>query len=201
MNDNVTMNRKNFSERYTVQGVWLSAILIICCALLFSAGCTAPQQTGVKINDTVRVYYTGSFLDGTVFQSINETTPLEFTVGTGEVIAGFDEAVIGMTPGMTKTVTISPDNGYGPIRPELVNILDTDQINERLIELQALGNFQIVNFPGIGDVVLWQDQGEIQYLRFSNVTAETTTVDENHPLAGKDLIFKITVIDIVENKP
>ncbi|MDD1708454.1 MAG: FKBP-type peptidyl-prolyl cis-trans isomerase [Methanoregulaceae archaeon] len=181
-------------------GLWLSVALFLCCALLFSAGCTGPQQAeGVQANDTVRVNYTVSFTDGTKFQSNVNGTPLQFRVGSGEVIAGFDEAVIGMIPGMTKTVTISPENGYGPYRTELVNVMDTDQVRALNTDLQNAGNFKAVDYPGIGTVVLWQDkEGKIGYLRFTNITPETTTVDENHPLAGKDLVFEITLVDIVE---
>lgn len=184
-------------------GLWLSAALLLCCAVLFSAGCTSLQQAaGVQANDTVHVYYTVSFTDGTTFQSNVNATPLEFTVGSGEVIAGFDEAVIGMTPGMTKTVTIPPEKGYGPHRNELVNVMDTEKVYEEVLKLQNAGNLHEIDYPVIGKVILWQDpEGNIRYLRFSNITAETTTVDENPPLAGRDLIFEITLVDIVEKIP
>jgi peptidylprolyl isomerase len=182
------MNREQPSVGKRMPGFWLSATLVLCCALIFAAGCTGQQQAGVKANDTVSVFYTLSFPDGTVYQSNVNETPLEFTVGTGQVIAGFDEAIVGMTPGMTKTVTISPDKGYGPYRQELVNTISIDTVES------AMGQR-----PEPGRVYLWQgDEGEIRYVRFSNVTSETITVDENHPLAGKDLIYEITLVDIVE---
>jgi peptidylprolyl isomerase len=183
------MNRENFLKGWILRSGRLSVILVIFCALLFAAGCTAPQQTGVKMNDTVRVYYTVSFPDGTVFQSNVNETPLEFTVGTGEVIAGFDEAVLGMTPGMTKTVTINPEKGYGEYRPELVRTISIDSV------VSSFGKV-----PEVGPIYLWEgEKGEVGYVRFSNVTSETITVDENHPLAGKDLIYEITLIEIPEN--
>jgi peptidylprolyl isomerase len=196
------MKEKKSPEGGRIPGLWLSVALLLCCALLFSAGCTSPQQAGVKANDTVRVYYTVSFTDGTKFQSNVNETPLEFTVGSGEVIAGFDEAVIGMMPGSTKTVTIPPEKGYGPYRDELVNVMDTEKVDEEVAKLRDAGNWLPIDYPVIGKVVLWQDpEGNIRYLRFTNITAETTTVDENPPLAGRDLVFEITLVDIVEKTP
>ena len=183
-------------------GLWLSVALLLCCALLLAAGCTSTSPPGVKTNDTVRVYYTVSFSDGTKFQSNVNGTPLEFTVGSGEVIAGFDEAVIGMTPNTTKKVTIPPEKGYGPHRDDLVNVMDTEKVYEEIMKLQDAGNLHEIDYPVIGKIVLWQDpEGNIRYLRFTNITAETTTVDENPPLAGRDLVFEITLVDIVEKTP
>jgi peptidylprolyl isomerase len=193
------MKEKKSPEEGRIPGLWLSVALLLCCALLFSAGCTGSQQAGVKANDTVRVYYTVSFTDGTKFQSNVNGTPLQFRVGSGEVIAGFDDAVTGMTPGMTKTVTIPAEKGYGPYRDELVNVMDTEKVYEEVMKLQDAGNLHEIDYPVIGKVVLWQDpEGNIRYLRFTNITAETTTVDENPPLAGRDLVFEITLVDIVE---
>lgn len=195
-----TMKREKLSAGGRMPGIWVSAALLLCCTLLFTAGCTGPQQAGVKTNDTVRVFYTLSFPDGTEFQSNVNGTPLEFTVGSGKVIAGFDKAVIGMTPGMTKTVTISKEEAYGPYRQELVNALETEQVLGKIKQLEADGNYREIEYPEIGTVVLWQmPDGQIGYLRFTNITAETTTVDENHPLAGMDLVFKITLVEIVGN--
>ncbi len=193
------MNRETPSDGARIPCIWLAATLLLCCTLLFAAGCTSPQQTGVKTNDTVRVFYSLSFPDGTEFESNVNGTPLEFTVGGGKVIPGFDKAVIGMTPGMTKTVSIPPEEAYGPYREVMVNTLETEKVLEKVKELEAMGNYREIDYPGIGTVVLWQMQnGQIGYLRFSNITATTTTVDENHPLAGKDLVFDITLVEIVE---
>lgn len=194
------MNLEKTSAGNRIPSVLLSATLVICCALIFAAGCTGQQQAGVKANDTIRVFYTVSFPDGTEFQSNVNGTPLEFTVGRGDVIAGFDEAVIGMTPGATKTVTISPEKGYGPYRQELVTVMDTDQVRALNEDFQASGGvFQQIEYPGIGPMVLWKSpDGQIGYMRFTNMSAETTTVDMNNPLAGKNLVFKITLVEIVE---
>ena len=193
------MKGKKSPDGGRMPGLWLPFALFLCCALLFSAGCTGPQQAGVQANDTVRVYYTVSFTDGTKFQSNVNGTPLEFTVGSGEVIAGFDEAVVGMTPNTTKTVTIPPEKGYGPYRTEMVNVMDAEKVNAEIMKLREAGNLLKIDYPVIGEVYLWQDpEGNIRYLRFTNNNTETTTVDENPPLAGRDLVFEITLVDIVE---
>jgi len=193
------MNLEKPSAGNRIPCVLLSATLVICCALIFAAGCTGQQQAGVKANDTVRVFYTVSFPDGTEFQSNVNGTPLEFTVSSGDVIAGFDEAVIGMTPGTTKKVKVPPEKGYGPYRDELVNVMDTEKVYEEIMKLKDAGNWLPIDYPVIGEVNLWQDpEGNIRYLRFTNNPNETTTVDENPPLAGRDLVFEITLVEIVE---
>jgi peptidylprolyl isomerase len=174
------------------------SVLVMCSLLICLSGCTA-QQPVVKANDTVKVYYSVSFPGQAPFESNKNGTPLEFTVGAGQVVKGFDSAVIGMSPGQTKTVTLTPEEAYGPYRPELVNTLSTESVKNTLAELNSTGNLAVLNFPGVGPVYVWKtDQGTTGYLRFSNITEESTTVDENHPLAGKDLVFEITLVEIVK---
>jgi peptidylprolyl isomerase len=174
------------------------SVMAVCSILICLSGCTS-QQPVVKAGDTVKVYYSVSFPGGTAFESNKNGTPLEFTVGSNEVVKGFDNAVIGMSPGQTKTVTISSEDAYGPYRPELVNTLSTESVKNTLIELNQTGNLGEINFPGLGPVYIWRtDDNKTGYLRFSNITNETTTVDENHPLAGKDLVFEITLVEIVK---
>jgi peptidylprolyl isomerase len=175
----------------------MAVVLIVCSVMVCLSGC-AGQQPVVKAGDRVKVSYSVSLPGEDPFESNRNGTPLEFTVGSGAVVKGFDNAVIGMTPGETKTVTIPPEDAYGPYRQDLVNTLDTGSVRNTLAELNQSGNLGQVNFPGAGPVFIWRTQENMTgYLRFSNITAETTTVDENHPLAGKDLIFEITLIEIV----
>ena len=96
------------------------------------------NRTVAKAGDTVGVYYTGTLDNGTVFDSNMNTTPLEFTLGSGQMIAGFDEAVTGMAVGEVKTVTLPVDKAYGPYYPELV------------IQVNRSGNFTIAN-PVVGN--------------------------------------------------
>ena len=172
--------------------------MAICCALVACSGCSSPQQPVARTGDTVQVYYTVSLSDGTMIESNENNTPLEFTIGNGTVIPGFEEAVVGLSPGQTKTVTIPPEKAYGPYRQEMVNTLETDAVRQTLDELEANKNLGLLTYPGIGEVYIWsRPDGTIGYLQFSNITEETTTVDENHPLAGKDLVFEITLVNIV----
>jgi peptidylprolyl isomerase len=176
----------------------LLSVIAICCILVVFSGCMS-QKAIVKAGDTVRVHYTASFPDGTVFESNMNGTPLEFIVGDQTVIPGFNEAVIGMSPGQTKTVRIPAEKAYGPYSAELVYTALTEVATTRFNELNTSGNLQPVYFPNIGVVYRWKaDDGTIGFVRFYNITPETTTVDQNHPLAGKDLVFEITLVDIVE---
>ena len=180
-------------------GLWLPAALILCCALMFTAGCTGPQQGGVKTNDTVRVFYTASFQDGTVFDTNVNGTPMEFTVGSGQVISGFDEAVIGMTPGMTKKVTISPEKGYGIYNATNVYRVNQEEVTAFLEDLQSQGNLDTVQYPGIGVVYIWRNpDGTVGSMQLTNITDGMVTVDLNNPLAGKDMVFEITLVEIVQ---
>lgn len=176
--------------------ILVTCILLIGFGFLILSGCTA-QQPVARANDTVRVYYTVSLVDGTVIESNTNGTPLEFTLGTGRVVPGFDEAVTGLSPGQTRTVTVSSEKAYGPYRQEMVNTLDTDAVRTYIAELQNNQNLGLMEYPGIGNVYIWKrPDGSIGYLRFYNITEQTTTVDENHPLAGKDLVFEITLVEI-----
>jgi FKBP-type peptidyl-prolyl cis-trans isomerase 2 len=137
-----------------------------------------------KTGDTVRVHYTGSLTDGTTFDSSREQEPLQFTVGQSEVIGGFEEAVVGMTPGDSKTVTIPPGEAYGDRNESMVQQVPRSAIPAEL-ELS----------PGL----MLQAQGPNgETMRFSVIEFddESVTVDGNHPLAGKDLVFDLELVEI-----
>jgi peptidylprolyl isomerase len=134
--------------------------------------------------DTVKVHYTGKLDDGTVFDSSENREPLEFKIGEGQVIAGFDEAVVGMDKGESKTVRITAENAYGPHRQEMVVEVDRDRLPAD-------------REPKKGD--LWQihrDNDEPIVVLIADVDDSKVTLDANHPLAGKDLIFDIRVEEI-----
>jgi peptidylprolyl isomerase len=190
------MKSENASEGGRMPGLWLTAALILCGILMFTAGCT---QSGVKIDDTVRVNYTASFQDGTVFDTNLNSAPFEFTVGKGQVIPGFDEAVIGMTPGMSKTVTIPPEKGYGVHNTSMVFRENLEEVNAFLQDQQSQGNLFMVQYPGIGTVYSWMyPDGTRGYMRLTNSTDTMVTVDLNNPLAGKTLVFEIKLVEIVQ---
>ena len=142
-------------------------------------------MTKAKRGDRVRVHYTGSLDDGTLFDSSRERDPLEFTLGDGQLIKGFELAVDGMSSGETKTVTIPAVEAYGPHREELVNDLPRSKIPPE-IELNTGLQLEAQNPDG-------------QSVRFvvAAFDAETVTLDGNHPLAGQDLTFEIEVVEIL----
>ena len=141
------------------------------------------ENSGSK---TVRVHYTGTLADGTVFDSSRERDPFEFTVGTGQVIKGFDDAVADMAVGDTKTVTVPSDDAYGPHFAERVIEVDHGQFAEGVI-------------PEVG-MQLQSDGGEGQQpmvVTVTEVTEDKVILDANHPLAGQDLTFEIELMELV----
>jgi len=139
----------------------------------------------VKQGDTVKVHYTGRLPDGTVFDSSVDRTPLEFTVGEGEIIPGFEDSVVGMRPGEAKTAAISSDQAYGPYRDEMALVVDREQLPDRL-DLEIDQELQV-----------FREDGQAFIVRITDVSEADVTLDANHPLAGKDLTFDIQLVEIV----
>ena len=134
--------------------------------------------------DTVKVRYTGTLEDGTVFDTSREREPLEFTLGEGAIIPGFEETVKGMQAGQTKTVTIPAEEAYGPHREDLVMVVERDTLPEDLN-------------PVIGQKLqMKRPDGETAVVVVTDVSEITMTIDANHPLAGKDLTFEIELVEI-----
>lgn len=136
-----------------------------------------------KAGDTVRVHYTGTRDDGSVFDSSEGREPLEFTVGAGQVIAGFDDAITGMQPGEEKKVTIPSDQAYGDRRDDLVLVVDRGQFPEGLDPQ-----------PGQQLQVSQGDQSFVVTVR--QVSEDAVVLDANHPLAGEDLTFQLRLVEI-----
>lgn len=142
-------------------------------------------MANVKSGDKIRVHYTGTLQDGTKFDSSIERDPLEFTAGQGQVIQGFDSAVLGMGIGEKKNVDIPVDMAYGQRREDLVIEVPPSQFPDEME-------------PQIGlSVELHNGQGGTIPAMITNVESEKVTLDANHPLAGKDLVFEIELVDIV----
>ena len=138
-----------------------------------------------KAGDTVRIHYTGTLEDGTQFDSSSGREPLEFALGSGQVIPGFDSAVSGMSVGESKTVTISPKNAYGERHEQLVQQVPRDILPEDLD-------------PAIGMQLQSQSpDGQVMNLVITEVVEDTITVDANHPLSGQALTFAIELVEIV----
>lgn len=134
--------------------------------------------------DTVKVHYTGRLQDGTVFDSSESREPLEFTIGGGQMISGFDAGVLGMNLGQSKTITIPAEDAYGPRYVEAEMTVDRSEFPEDMA-------------PEVGDQLqLRQPNGQVVIVVVSEVTEETVTLDANHPLAGKDLTFDIELVEI-----
>lgn len=134
--------------------------------------------------DTVHVHYTGKLDDGTVFDSSEGRDPLTFKVGSGQVVPGFDEAVSGMQVGDSKTVRIGPADGYGDHRADLVLEVPNEQLPEGLE-------------PEVGmELGLRGQDGQTMPVRVAAVGEEAITLDANHPLAGKNLTFDVTLVSI-----
>lgn len=137
-----------------------------------------------KNGDTVKVHYTGTLEDGSVFDSSREREPLEFTLGKGQLIPGFEDAVRGMAVGDKTTTKIPADKAYGPVREEMVARVGKDQFPEG-IEPEVGQQLQVP-----------QQGGGIIVVTVTEVDDTQVTLDANHPLAGKDLTFEIEVVEI-----
>ena len=137
-----------------------------------------------KHGDTVKVHYTGTLSDGTQFDSSQGREPLEFTLGAGSVIAGFDDAVTGMAVGEAKTVIIPADQAYGPRHDQLLDSVPREAIPADIDLVQGM--------------VLHAQGPDGQELSFTVVEFddERVKVDGNHPLAGLDLTFALELMEI-----
>lgn len=136
-----------------------------------------------KAGDTVRVHYTGRLDDGSVFDSSRGREPLEFTLGGGQVIAGFDDAVTGMAPGQEKTVTIPSEQAYGPRRDEMKVQVERSQFPSDIE-------------PQVGQRLQMSQGGQVAVVTITEVSDDQVTLDANHPLAGQDLTFDLELVSI-----
>ena len=142
------------------------------------------EKTLVKKGDRIKVQYTGTLQDGTIFDKSKEEEPLEFTVGSGQIIPGFDKAVEGMKLNEEKKVTLKPEDAYGKRDETAIREFPKSSLPE---------NFK----PEKGMVIRLQDQtGRAIPGTVTDITENNITIDLNHPLAGKDLTFNIKVIGI-----
>ncbi len=141
-------------------------------------------MTQAKAGDNVKVHYTGKLDDGTVFDSSAEREPLEFSLGSGNVIPGFEEAIVGMAPGESKTATIPPEQAYGPRRDELAIAVEKEQIPTDLA-VEVGQQLQIS-----------QNNGQVIPVIVTDVSDSQVTLDANHPLAGQQLTFDIKLVEV-----
>ena len=139
----------------------------------------------VNKNDTVKVHYTGKTDDGVVFDSSREREPLQFTMGQGQLIPGFENAVEGLKVGESTTVRIPADEAYGEVREDMIVDISRAQIPPDID-------------PEVGMVLqMQQPNGMPLNVTVKNVSDESVTLDANHPLAGQALTFDIEIVEIV----
>jgi len=138
----------------------------------------------VKLGDTVRLHYTGTLADGSVFDSSEGRDPLEFTVGGGQIIPGLDKAIPGMEVGDKKTVEIPADEAYGPVQPGARQTLPRADFPKDIPAEEGL------------QLQMQTPDGQVLPVTIVAVTDEEITLDANHPLAGKDLTFAIELVSI-----
>ena len=138
-----------------------------------------------RMGDRVKVHYTGTLADGAVFDTTRDAEPLEFTLGGKEVIPGFEEVVIGLEPGESRTTVVPAAGAYGPHREDMV------------------AHVERARFPGKPDFKVGQQlqikhkDGQTLVAAVVGITDSTVTLDANHPLAGKDLTYSITLVSIL----
>ena len=134
-----------------------------------------------EAGDRVQLHYTGRFPDGTVFDSSEGRDPLEFEVGSGEIIPGLDRAVLDMSEGQSETVTIEPEDAYGQREDALIHEVERSQLPEGAAEGSALEA---------------EVNGQKAILWITDIGETTATIDANHPLAGKTLVFDVELVGV-----
>ncbi|RLB33229.1 MAG: peptidylprolyl isomerase [Deltaproteobacteria bacterium] len=142
-------------------------------------------MSGPKIGDRVKVHYTGKLEDGRVFDSSRKREPIEFVIGEGEVIQGFEDGVVGMEVGASKTITIPPEEAYGP------------RIEQLVVDVKKEDFPPHIN-PAVGQhLQIKQQDGNFVNVTITDIAGDTVTLDANHPLAGYTLIFEIELVEVI----
>jgi len=139
-----------------------------------------------EVGDLVSVHYTGKLTNGEVFDSSKERDPLEFTLGKKEMLVGFEEGVVGMKPGETKSVKLNPEQAFGDRREDLILEIPKDKFPQHITPSVGL-QLNLSNSSGANMLVVITEVGD-----------DSVTLDGNHPLAGQTLVFDIELIEIKE---
>lgn len=139
-----------------------------------------------KMGAKVKVHFEGFLEDGTVFGSTTDEEPFEFIIGEKNMLPGFENAVIGMQKGETKTITLAPEEAYGPHKKELVSVMEKSGFPKE-INLEVGKRLRVRKQDGKYTVVTIKD-----------LTGDSIVLDENDPLAGKTLTFKIELVEIIQ---
>lgn len=176
---------ENKSTGIKIKPVYILVIAVLAIIILGVAYLVTNNVAGptVAVGDTINVSYTGTFTNGTVFDSNVGKQPLQFTVGSGELIEGFDQGVVGMHLNEQKTITIPANEAYGEINPALMVQVPSSSFGNKTVQV----GMTVVSTTASGQ----QEQGTV-----IAVNETTVTVDFNSPLAGQTLIFTIKVLSI-----
>ena len=137
-----------------------------------------------KSGDTVKVNYIGKLKDGSIFDTSENKDPLQFKIGAGQVIPGFEQAVLGMEPGDSKDIEISANDAYGPYNDKLVVKVPKDKIPAKLNPLKGQ------------QLRLQQPDGNDLIVKVKDIDDKDITLDANHQLAGQDLLFNVQLVEI-----
>jgi FKBP-type peptidyl-prolyl cis-trans isomerase 2 len=140
----------------------------------------------VKENNTVKVNYTGKLSDGQVFDSSEGKEPIEFTLGQGQLIPGFEKGLIDMKLNEKKTITVAKEEAYGDVNKDLIQEVKKTELPQDMTPEVGMG------------LVSKSPDGQEMNLMVVEVKEESIVIDGNHPLAGKDLVFDLEVIEIKE---
>ncbi len=138
----------------------------------------------VKENDTVKIHYTGKLQDGQVFDSSLERDPIEFTIGGGQIIPGLEKGLIDMKVNDRKTIEIPQAEAYGDVQKELFQEVPKEQLPQEITPEVGMG------------LVAKNPDGSERQLRVAEVKDDSIVIDANHPLAGKELILDVEVVEI-----
>lgn len=140
----------------------------------------------VKENNTVKVNYTGKLVDGQIFDTSEGKEPIEFTLGQGQIIPGFEKGLIDMKLNEKKTITIAKEEAYGEVNSALIQEVNKSELPQDMAPQVGMG------------LVSKTPDGQEMNLMVVEVKEDSIVIDGNHPLAGKDLIFDIEVVEIVK---
>ena len=142
------------------------------------------MSKAAKKGDTVKIHYVAKTKSETIFDSLRQESPLEVTIGAADIIPAFEEALVGMSAGEQKTIHVPADEAFGPYLKELISTLDREQIPPN-VKLQVGQQLQIQQSDGTPVIVM-----------VAELNDKKVTFDANHPLAGKDLIFDINLLEV-----
>jgi peptidylprolyl isomerase len=145
-------------------------------------------MTQAKVGDTVKVHYNGKLDTGVLFDTSEGSDPLQFELGTARLITGFEEAVVGMSPGESKTVIIPPEKAYGRYREDLVIKIDKKDLPEEIVPAEGM------------TLEICASNGVMVPVQITEIEGSTITLDANHPLSEQTLTFEIKLVEITESQ-